>query len=178
MVLNTSGLEEESSSINRQSVQIAQISDELGRLAGGLDDGGGMELIKIHLRHIAENLETDARKANLLSDLLGRISGRYARTEREIADAETMKAPPTAETIHAEAKILRERETGTVDMAEFAGKNTVLLETDRYGWLQSVRPSEKPTRETMRNENKSKQQDACIRGEFNIRAGQRRREKA
>lgn len=128
MVLNTSGLEEESSSINRQSVQIAQISDELGRLAGGLDDGGGMELIKIHLRHIAENLETDARKANLLSDLLGRISGRYARTEREIADAETMKAPPTAETIHAEAKILRERETGTVDMAEFAGKNTVLLE--------------------------------------------------
>lgn len=128
MVVNTSGLEEESYSINRQSVQIAQISDELGRLTGGLDDGGGMELIKIHLRHIAGNLETDARKANLLSDLLSRIAGRYARTEREIEDAETMKAPLAAETIYAEAKILMEREIGSADTDEFAGRNTELLE--------------------------------------------------
>lgn len=89
MIVNTAALEERASSINRQSIKIAQISDELDRLSGELDDGGSAELAKIHLHHIARNLETDARKMNLLSDLLSRISAKYAQTEQKIMDAET-----------------------------------------------------------------------------------------
>ncbi len=139
MIVNTSRLEEESSSINRQSAQIAQISDELGRLTGGLDDGGGMELIKIHLRHIVKNLETEARKAKLLSDLLGRISGRYARTEREVADTETVQVPPSAETVRAETRLVEERPPQTPDIDEIARRNAEILEKLRE--VNRIRPT-------------------------------------
>lgn len=48
-----------------------------------------MDAIRLRLRRTSERLETDARKANVLSDLLVRVSDRYACTEQNIANAET-----------------------------------------------------------------------------------------
>lgn len=89
MVVNTSRLEEGASDIHAQSLRIAQIGEELEKISGELDTGGGMDAIRLRLRRTSERLETDARKANVLSDLLVRVSDRYACTEQNIANAET-----------------------------------------------------------------------------------------
>lgn len=85
MVVNTSRLEEGASAIHAQSLRIAQIGEELEKISGELDTGGGMDAIRLRLRRTSERLETDARKANVLSDLLVRVSDRYACTERNLS---------------------------------------------------------------------------------------------
>ena len=64
MVVNTSRLEEGASAIHAQSLRIAQIGEELEKISGELDTGGGMDAIRLRLRRTSERLETDARKAN------------------------------------------------------------------------------------------------------------------
>ena len=57
MVVNTSRLEEGASAIHAQSLRIAQIGEELEKISGELDTGGGMDAIRLRVRRTSEKLE-------------------------------------------------------------------------------------------------------------------------